>query len=138
LGVVLHMYSSTYNYNDSHNMLYSMWRYSVEGVSSISIYEDLVNNFIHSFNGDVQTAMSFFGSLNINDELDAYAMNFVDSITDTLQTQKDKKDFEKFIFSLSKKYPNTEYVNWGSFSVVDKYTDSDDSDSSEESTQDLN
>ena len=112
------MYSNVchYNHNDHlKGMLYQLWNFQCEGITPEwkVTYTVSRDNFIKELSCDVNTAISFFETLNLNNEADAFAMRFVDQITKNFETKEDKKVFEQFIYKLSEKYPNSPYVNWG-------------------------
>ena len=140
IGVVFKMYSVTYTYNDSYNLLYQLWKFSIEGVPSEfrCTYNCVRREFICTLSNDVKDAISFFNNLDLNQQLDAYAWNFKDSIIENLKTSQDKEAFKNFISTLSQKYPNSPYVDWRAYQFNDSSSSLDDeslsNDSDAEST----
>ncbi len=114
------MYTSVsccnYNY-EIQGMLYQIWSYQCEGITPEwqSSYNVLCDKFIKKLSSDVNIAISFFDILNLNNEADAFAIRFVDKITSNFKTKEEKEKFTLFIDKLSKKYPNSPYVDWDVF-----------------------
>lgn len=114
------MYSNVcqYDYNANlHGLLYQLWSLQCNGITPEwkDTYIVMRDNFIEKLACDINTAISFFETLNLNSEADSFAMRFVDQVANNFKTQKEKKIFEEFISTLSEKYPDSPYVNWGVF-----------------------
>ena len=83
----------------------------------------LIDDFVHynkvrkilidTLSSDINIAISFFKSLDLNKYEDSYIMHLVNEINEKLKTQKDKDDFHNLINSLSEKFDNSPYINWG-------------------------
>lgn len=118
------MYSNVchYNHNDQlQGMLYQLWSFQCEGITPEwqTSYNAIRSKFIKELACDVNVAISFFETLNLNNEVDAFAMRFVNQVTNNFKTQEGKKKFKHFISKLSQKYPDSPYVDWG---VLDFYS----------------
>lgn len=114
------MYSNVCQHDHNahlHGLLYQLWSFQCEGITSEWKVTYIVrrDNFIKELSCDVNTAISFFETLNLNNEADAFAMRFVNQITNSFKTQGEKKKFKQFISTLSEKYSDSPYVDWGVF-----------------------
>ena len=103
--------------SDLHATLYDLWRLDFENrVNDCrDYYDDISEEFISNLSSDIDAAISFFSSLNLNRLVDSYAMSFVDPVMKRLKLNEDKEKFTKCINELSKKYPDSQYVDWNVF-----------------------
>lgn len=131
------MYSCTThtNYSDLNDCLYQLWWYNIEGIppQGEHAYNLVYNKFIGKLVSDVDVAISFFQTLNMDKAVDSYAMSFVGAITEKLETYDEKTKFEKFISTLSQKYPNSSYVDWRAYQFNDSSSSLDDESLSDDS-----
>ena len=102
-------------------------------------YDLEVKELIESLTNNVDDAISFIKTLDLNKESESIIMIYVDSIEENLKTQKEKDEFEKFISSLEEKFPDGPYMNWNcrrfykAISAIDKFlSDLKDSDNSDD------
>ena len=102
-------------------------------------YDLEVKELIESLTNNVDDAISFIKTLDLNKESESIIMIYVDSIEENLKTQKEKDEFEKFISSLEEKFPDCPYINWNcrrfykAISAIDKFlSDLKDSDNSDD------
>ena len=104
------------NCNTAHNLFYQLWRFDQEGVHEDfrDTYQYKYKSFLDCLTNDVDVAISFFGTLNLNKEYDSFAMSFATQIIKRLKTQEEKEKFIDYISTLNKKYPNSPYINWDS------------------------
>ena len=103
---------------DLNHLLYQIY-------SSDEVYEDsylnkdsylfMVNKLVDTLSSDINIAISFFESLDLNDRVDAYIIHFVNKIIEKFKSQEDKENFMELLDTLSEKYSNSEYINWGLF-----------------------
>lgn len=124
------MYSAISNHSNVENLFYKLWRFDQEGVPKDfrDSYEYTFNTFIGSLTNDVNVAIAFFENLNLNEEFDSYAMSFVKTIVQRLETQEERNRFIDCIAKLNKKYPDTPYINWklfGFFIAINSTNDED-------------
>ena len=102
-------------------------------------YDLEVKELIESLTNNVDDAISFIKTLDLNKVSESIIMTYVDSIAENLKTQKEKDEFEKFISSLEEKFPDCPYINWNcrrfykAISAIDKFlSDLKDSDNSDD------
>ena len=102
-------------------------------------YDLEVKELIESLTNNVDDAISFIKTLDLNKTSESIIMIYVDSIAENLKTQKEKDEFEKFISSLEEKFPDGPYMNWNcrrfykAISAIDKFlSDLKDSDNSDD------
>ncbi len=97
--------------------LYQLWSFQNEGITPRwqAAYSNMHDEFIKALSSDVDAAISFFGVLNLDSEVDAFAIHFVDEIISNFKTKEEKEKFTKCINELSKKYSDSPYVNWNVF-----------------------
>ena len=103
---------------DLNHLLYQIY-------SSDEVYEDsylnkdtylfMVNKLVDTLSSDINIAISFFESLDLNDRVDAYIIHFVNKIIEKFKSQEDKENFMELLDTLSEKYSNSEYINWSLF-----------------------
>ncbi len=103
---------------DLNKLLYQIY-------SSDEVYEDsylnkdtylfMVNKLVDTLSSDINIAISFFESLDLNDRVDAYIIHFVNKIIEKFKSQEDKENFMELLDTLSEKYSNSEYINWRLF-----------------------
>jgi len=103
---------------DLNKLLYQIY-------SSDEVYEDsylnkdtylfMVNKLVDTLSSDINIAISFFESLDLNDRVDAYIIHFVNKIIEKFKSQEDKENFMELLDTLSEKYSNSEYINWSLF-----------------------
>ena len=112
------MYSNVCNYNHTDNlkgMLYQLWTLQCEGITPEwkVTYNAMRDNFIKELSSDINVTISFFNSLNLNNEADAFVTHFIDQITKNFKTQEEKKKFKQLITTLSEQYSDSPHIDWG-------------------------
>ena len=130
---------------DLYNLLYKIYSSDEVYEDSYCIgdtYEFWVNKLVDTLSSDINIAISFFESLDLNKRMDAHIMFFVNKITEKFKSQKDKDNFMKLLDTLSEKYSDSQYINWNWFRFYN-FMDSlsnltsilDDTSNSEEDTE---
>ncbi len=115
----MYSYTACTNYSDLNDLLYQLWWYNLEGISpqGENEYKMMYHKFIGELTGDVDVAISFFKTLDMDKSVDSYAMSFVGSIVKNLKTDDEKTKFQTFISTLSEEYPNSPYVDWSAYTI---------------------
>ena len=109
---------SSYDFaSDLRAALYDLWRLNFENrVNDCKDYYDTITEkFISDLSSNIDSAVSFFSSLDLNKLVDSHAMSFVDPIMKRLTLKEEKEKFTQCINELSKKYSDSPYVNWNVF-----------------------
>ena len=99
-SLLLHIYNSDEVNEDSYD--YDSYKY-------------LVNKLVYCLSSDINITISFFESLNLNDEIHVHIFIFVDEIREKLKIQEDKEKFTNLLNTLNEKFSDSKYINWGFF-----------------------